>query len=152
MKRSEINSIMRDADAFIRLRGFQLPPFAYWTPADWETKSLETREIVERQLGWDITDFGHGDFRQIGLFMFTIRNSTLQELKDSAAQVAELSARPFEKEKESLWRQRNALAPTRPLIFCDPENGWNEIIPSDSLTCQNTLARQCEFILQREIF
>jgi len=87
MKRSEINSIMRDADAFIRLRGFQLPPFAYWTPADWETKGPETREIVERQLGWDITDFGLGDFRQIGLFMFTLRNGTLRELKNSAGKV-----------------------------------------------------------------
>jgi hypothetical protein len=152
MKRSEINSIMRDADAFIRLRGFQFPSFAYWTPADWEAKGLETREIVERQLGWDITDFGHGDFRQIGLFMFTLRNGILRELKNSDAQVAELSARPIEKEEESLWRQHNARAMTRPLIFCDPENGWTEIIRPDSLTCQHELARQWEFILQREIF
>jgi hypothetical protein len=87
MKRSEINTIMRDADAFIRLSGCQLPPFAYWTPADWETKGPETREIVERQLGWDITDFGQGNFRQIGLFMFTICNGTLAELKNSAGKV-----------------------------------------------------------------
>lgn len=87
MKRSEINAIMRDADAFIRLSGFQLPPFAYWTPADWKTKGLETREIVERQLGWDITDFGQGNFRQIGLFLFTMRNGTLQELKNRAGKV-----------------------------------------------------------------
>jgi hypothetical protein len=78
--------------------------------------------------------------------------SDIQILRTLAAQVAELSARPIEKEKESLWRQHNALVPTCPLIFCDPENGWNEIIPSDSLTCQHTLARQWEFILQREIF
>ena len=31
MKRSEINHIIRAADAFIRERGFFLPPFAYWS-------------------------------------------------------------------------------------------------------------------------
>ncbi len=74
MKRSEINAIMADADAFIRSRGFYLPPFAYWTPADWATQGEEVREIVDRELGWDITDFGSGDYRNVGLFIFTIRN------------------------------------------------------------------------------
>ena len=87
MKRSEINNIMQDADAFIQENGFRLPPFAYWTPADWKTKGPETREIIEHQLGWDITDFGQGDFRQTGLFLFTIRNGTLRELKNGRGKV-----------------------------------------------------------------
>lgn len=74
MKRSEINAIMRDADAFMQAHGFRLPPFAYWSPADWATKGPEVREIVDRQLGWDITDFGLGDYKHTGLFIFTIRN------------------------------------------------------------------------------
>lgn len=74
MKRSEINSIMRDADAFIRRQGFYLPPFAYWTPEEWKTKGDEVCEIVDNRLGWDITDFGSGDFQKSGLFLFTIRN------------------------------------------------------------------------------
>lgn len=81
MKRSEINEIMRDADAFIRERRFYLPPFAYWTPEDWAAKGEEVREIVDRQLGWDITDFGRDDYKKIGLFIFTIRNGTLENLK-----------------------------------------------------------------------
>jgi D-lyxose ketol-isomerase len=81
MKRSEINEIMRDADAFIRERRFYLPPFAYWTPEDWAAKGEEVREIVDCQLGWDITDFGQDDYKKIGLFMFTIRNGTLENLK-----------------------------------------------------------------------
>ena len=76
MKRSEINSIMRQADAFIRERGFYLPPFAYWTPEEWRTKGEEVREIVENGLGWDITDFGKGDYEKYGLFLFTIRNGS----------------------------------------------------------------------------
>jgi D-lyxose ketol-isomerase len=74
MKRSQINQIMRSADEFIRQRGFLLPPFAYWTPDTWRSKGSACVEIVENQLGWDITDFGGGDFDQMGLFLFTIRN------------------------------------------------------------------------------
>ena len=81
MKRSDINAIMADADAFIRRCGFHLPPFGHWTPATWATKGAEVTEIVDRQLGWDITDFGLGDFRRHGLVLFTIRNGTLDELR-----------------------------------------------------------------------
>lgn len=81
MKRSEINAIIRDADAFIKAHGFYLPPFAYWTPQDWGHKGAEVREIVENHLGWDITDFGSGDFLKCGLFLFTVRNGSAENLK-----------------------------------------------------------------------
>ncbi len=76
MKRSEVNRVMQRADDFIRSHGFFLPPFAYWRPADWASKGPEVREIVENQLGWDITDFGLGDFDRYGLFLFTVRNGS----------------------------------------------------------------------------
>ncbi|MGA2490557.1 MAG: D-lyxose/D-mannose family sugar isomerase [Anaerolineales bacterium] len=79
MKRSEINVIMQEADAFIRSRGFYLPPFAYWKLDDWMKKGVEVSEIVENKLGWDITDFGRGNFGAIGLFLFTIRNGNYQD-------------------------------------------------------------------------
>jgi D-lyxose ketol-isomerase len=81
MKRSEVNAIIRDADAFIRARGFHLPPFAYWSPRDWGVRGKEAREIVENKLGWDITDFGSGDYRKTGLFLFTVRNGNPNNLK-----------------------------------------------------------------------
>ena len=81
MKRSDINAIMRDADAFIRKHGFHLPPFAYWSPADWATKGEEVREIPDNQMGWDITDFGSGEYKKKGLFLFTIRNGNPDNLK-----------------------------------------------------------------------
>jgi D-lyxose ketol-isomerase len=80
MKRSEVNTIMRDAIAFAQKHQFYLPPFAYWTVKDWAGKGDEVREVVEHQLGWDITDFGQGDYARIGLFIFTIRNGTMAEL------------------------------------------------------------------------
>lgn len=76
MKRSEINTIMLSADQFIRSRGFYLPPFAYWKPEEWRSKGSEVREIVANHLGWDITDFGLGDFAHFGLFLFTVRNGS----------------------------------------------------------------------------
>lgn len=81
MKRSEVNAIMREADQFIRQSGFYLPPFAYWTPAEWQSKGGEAREIVENQLGWDITDFGSGRFDSEGLFLFTVRNGSQDEMR-----------------------------------------------------------------------
>lgn len=69
-----------------------------------------------------------------------------------ASHVAEIAARPIEDEKRKLWYQHNALAPTRPVIFCDPENGWNEIITLDMLECEGELARTWEMGLRKEIY
>lgn len=82
MKRSEINQIIRKADAFIQEHRFCLPPFAYWTPEEWAAKGPEVRQIVEAGLGWDITDFGQGDYANFGLFLFTIRNGRVADLQN----------------------------------------------------------------------
>src|SRR5690349_8224667 len=81
MKRSEVNRLMADSLTFMREMNFQLPRFATWTPADWRAKGPEVSEIITSQLGWDITDFGSGNFRKIGLVIFTIRNGTFAELR-----------------------------------------------------------------------
>ncbi|TAH73700.1 MAG: D-lyxose/D-mannose family sugar isomerase [Anaerolineaceae bacterium] len=74
MKRSRVNQIIRESEAFIKEQGFLLPPFAAWTVEDWQEKGHECDEIRDNMLGWDITDFGHGDFDNIGLTLITIRN------------------------------------------------------------------------------
>jgi hypothetical protein len=73
-------------------------------------------------------------------------------LRELAQQVAELAERPVEKEKRELWYRHNALESTRPLVFCDPENGWNEILTPDTLRCEGGLARAWEWYLRREVF
>jgi D-lyxose ketol-isomerase len=77
LKRSEINNYIREAENFIHKMNFFLPPFAFWTPDDWKTKGCEYDEIKQNQLGWDLTDFGSGDYEKTGLFLFTIRNGNL---------------------------------------------------------------------------
>ena len=75
-----------------------------------------------------------------------------QVLRKLAGEVSELAARPVESEKRILWTKHNDLESVRPLVFCDPENGWSEIIPEDTLLCKNNLARNWEMILRKEIF
>jgi D-lyxose ketol-isomerase len=77
MKRSEINQIIREAKAFMAGKQFFLPPWAYWSVADWQQNKTSAAEITTNMLGWDITDFGSGDFLKRGLFLFTIRNGKL---------------------------------------------------------------------------
>ena len=74
MKRSEINQIIREAKEFLASRQFALPEWAEWSLQDWQTNRDKVGYIIERMLGWDITDFGSGDFNRRGLFLFTIRN------------------------------------------------------------------------------
>lgn len=81
MKRSEINKIMKDAVEFIEKMNFKLPPFVYWSPEDWKTKGKEYNEIRDNMLGWDITDFGYGDYDKIGLLMITLRNGNFNDKK-----------------------------------------------------------------------
>jgi len=78
MKRSEINQIMKDAKAFMAEKQFILPPWAYWSPDDWKKNKKGAEEIINNMLGWDITDFGSGDFYSRGLFLFTIRNGNVK--------------------------------------------------------------------------
>jgi hypothetical protein len=73
-------------------------------------------------------------------------------LRRLASQVAELAARPIEQEKRDLWYRLNALEPTRPVVFCDPENGWNEIITMDQFECEGEMAMHWEMTLRKEIF
>ncbi len=74
MKRSEINKALKDLEALIAEYKFALPPFANFTPEEWAEKSDEYDEIRDNMLGWDITDYGLGDFEKVGFSLFTIRN------------------------------------------------------------------------------
>ncbi len=74
MTRSEINALIRDSKTFFERMLFRLPPWAFWAPSQWRGTLPATRGIIDSMLGWDLTDFGSGDFGARGLLLFTIRN------------------------------------------------------------------------------
>lgn len=80
MKRSEVNAIMAAAAEFIGGFGYVLPPFAWWSPAEMQARRDEIDGIVSARLGWDITDYGQGNFARLGLFLFTTRNGRAEDL------------------------------------------------------------------------
>ena len=63
MKRSEANRIIQYTIDKLQDAKFPLPPFAFYE--EWKISEDEI-ELVENMLGWDITDFGSGDFEKVG--------------------------------------------------------------------------------------
>ncbi len=81
MKRSQINTILAQADDMMRSFGVALPPFAYWAPDEFVARAPQARHLIDARCGWDITDYGAGDFDTMGLFLFTLRNGLLGDLQ-----------------------------------------------------------------------
>lgn len=79
MRRSEVDQIIADGLRFIDGMGMRLPAFARWTPAEWKAAGPEFDEIRETMLGWDVSDFGTGDFASVGLLIFTLRNGSFTD-------------------------------------------------------------------------
>lgn len=76
MKRSEINRALKELEAMCEKQGFRLPPFCAFTPDEWQNKGHEYDEIRDCMLGWDITDYGLGDFEKLGFSLITLRNGS----------------------------------------------------------------------------
>lgn len=74
MKRSEINAAIKKAEERLKEYKISLPMFGYWTPSDVAENKCKISRIKERMLGWDVTDFGSGDFKTCGAVLFTVRN------------------------------------------------------------------------------
>lgn len=77
MKRSEINAALKEMEAFIAGFRFALPPFCRFTPEEWKEKGAQYNEVRDNMLGWDITDYGLGNFSKTGFSLITIRNGNL---------------------------------------------------------------------------
>lgn len=88
MKRSEINQLIRNSIGFFNQMNFKLPPWAFLKPEDWKGKYNNCHEIVDNMLGWDLTDFGSGKFKECGLILFTLRNGNPQRDKKIYAEKA----------------------------------------------------------------
>src|SRR4051812_29668197 len=74
MQRSEVNRLQREALALFAEHRFALPLFATWSEAEWHENPETADYCRKHQMGWDITDFGSGDFPRRGLVIFCLRN------------------------------------------------------------------------------
>ena len=74
MKRSEINTALEWAVALLEKNNIKLPDFAYWSTTEWQKNRNRIDVIKAVMQGWDITDFGSGDFEKTGAVLFTVRN------------------------------------------------------------------------------
>lgn len=109
-------------------------------------------------------DYGNGkksDIEQTALGMIStgfkaedleIPGEDRDILKKLAIEIKEIAGNCEQEEKINLWRNHNILKKTRPVIFCDPENGWNEIITEKQMKCSSRIGRVWEMNLRKEIF
>lgn len=81
MKRSQINKTIREFENLLKQYHFALPGFLSWTPEMWASKGKECDEIRDNMLGWDVTDYGLGDYDKIGLALITLRNGNIHNPK-----------------------------------------------------------------------
>ena len=100
MKRSEINSIIREMDQLITDYRISLPPFCNWTPEQWQHRGHEYDEIRDNMLGWDITDYGLNNYNNTGFALITLR---------SGSQTDDRYPKPYA--EKLLYLRENQLAP-----------------------------------------
>ncbi len=73
-------------------------------------------------------------------------------IRDLARRVAAVAADPVQDERRALWRAQNALRPIRPVIYISPEGSWIELVPEDSLQCEDPTARAVERALRQRLY
>ena len=81
MKRSQINGAIEWAITLLEENNFKLPKFAYWDLDMWKQEKEKTDVIQKVMLGWDVTDYGHGRFLELGALLYTIRNGDINDPK-----------------------------------------------------------------------
>jgi len=82
MKRSEVDAAIHRAMELLQANRWQLPRWADWTAEDYARDPATARYLRDHQMGWDITDFGAGDFANRGLTLFCVRNGVQSDPDD----------------------------------------------------------------------
>jgi D-lyxose ketol-isomerase len=79
LSRSAVNQSIEMAIEVFARYDIHLPRFAFWSPVDWQGQNSAADEIRQCRLGWDVTDFGHGNCEHIGRTLFTLRNGSKKQ-------------------------------------------------------------------------
>lgn len=82
--------------------------------------------------------------------MVSIRDrEIMRSLAEKARTIAQL---PEMAERKKRWISFNALKPERPMILCNPEGAWIELLPEKELLCEDEQLRQWEGQLRSSIY
>lgn len=73
-------------------------------------------------------------------------------IRELAKKLADLANQPIMEDRRKLWYAHNDLKTDQPVIDCSPEGAWREVIPPESLVCQDEAAREIEWILRARIY
>jgi D-lyxose ketol-isomerase len=76
MKRSQVNAALVWAKSVLEENQLRLPDYAYWPMTEWRANADQLSRIKAVMQGWDITDYGSGDFEKLGSILYTVRNGT----------------------------------------------------------------------------
>ncbi len=79
MKRSEINAAIKWAEQLCKEHNITLPDFARYAPDESIFTDPKRENLRKTMLGWDVSDFGSGDFEKVGAVLFTVRNGSVSE-------------------------------------------------------------------------
>ena len=83
----------------------------------------------------------------------TLSDDEIKILRELGKRVAEIAALPIQEEKAGLWTAHNDLKTSQPVVFIDPERGWNECIPPETdIACHTPIARVWEMFLKKQIY
>jgi len=73
-------------------------------------------------------------------------------IRDLAKRVAEAAAFPIMAERREIWKRHHGLERIKPMILVFPEGSWTELIPWDSLECEDPAARDYEYNLRKKLY
>jgi len=73
-------------------------------------------------------------------------------IRELAKQVRERAEMPIMEERREKWFAHNDLKSTEPVVAVFPEGSWHEIIPANTLQCENEEAREMEWLLKARLF
>lgn len=81
-----------------------------------------------------------------------VTDKDVEVLRRLAERNYEISQSAVSAERRRLWKKHNSLESERPMILADPEAAWAELIPTESLLCEDPLLREWELIFRKGIF
>ncbi len=79
----------------------------------------------------------------------TVQQKQRDALRGLAEQIHRAALLPIQEERRRLWRLSNALRPERPMVAANPQHGWMELVPEDSLVCPEGFWRDTEREMRR---